>query len=103
MKPLVVHPQAKAELDEAIAYYESKVSGLGLDFLDSVERSFQKIQQSPRAWPPHIDPRFRKYLVERFPYSIFYMERRDAIWIAAIAHAKRRPDYWKRRGSILNR
>lgn len=97
MKPLLVHPQAKAELDGSIAYYESKVPGLGLDFLASVGQAFQKIQQRPQAWPPHIDPRFRKYLVERFPYSIFYMERPDVIWIAAIAHAKRRPDYWKRR------
>ncbi|MGO9243461.1 MAG: type II toxin-antitoxin system RelE/ParE family toxin [Verrucomicrobiia bacterium] len=97
MKPLVVHPQAKAELDGAIAWYESQVPGLGLDFLVSIEQAFQKIQQSPLAWPPHADPRFRKYLVERFPYSIFYMERPNAIWIAAIAHAKRRPDYWKRR------
>ncbi|MGD1018726.1 MAG: type II toxin-antitoxin system RelE/ParE family toxin [Verrucomicrobiia bacterium] len=97
MKPLLVHPLAKAELDGAIAYYESKVSGLGLDFLASVEQAFRKIQQSPQAWPSHVDPRFRKYLVERFPYSIFYMQRPNAIWIAAIAHAKRRPDYWKQR------
>lgn len=98
MKPLLVHPQARAELDGAIAWYESQVPGLGLDFLASVEQAFQKIQQNPQAWPPHIDPRFRKYLVERFPYSIFYMERPNAIWIAAVAHAKRRPDYSKRRG-----
>ena len=86
-----------AELDGAIVYYESKVPGLGLDFLDCVEQALQKIRHRPQVWPPHADPRFRKYLLERFPYSIFYMERPDAIWIAAIAHAKRRPDYWKRR------
>jgi len=97
VKPLLVHPQAKAELDGAIAWYESKVPGLGLDFLASIEQALQRIQQTPQAWPPHVDSRFRKYLVERFPYSIFYMERPNAIWIAALAHAKRRPDYWKRR------
>jgi toxin ParE1/3/4 len=99
VKPVLVHPQAKTELDETIAYYESKVAGLGLDFHASVERAIQKIQRNPRTWPPHTDARFRKYLLERFPYSVFYMERPEAIWIVAIAHAKRRPDYWRRRKS----
>ena len=97
MKPVLVHPKATTELDEAIVYYESKVTGLGLDFLASVEQAIQKIQNNPHTWPPHTDARFRKYLLERFPYSVFYMERPEAIWIAAIAHAKRRPDYWRRR------
>ena len=101
MKPLVVHPQAKAELDGAIAYYESRVTGLGVDFLDNIERAFQKIQQNPQAWPLYVDPRFRRYVLDRFPYSVFYIERLDAIWIVAVAHAKRRPDYWKRRDRTL--
>ena len=43
MKPVAVHPQAKAEWDHAIGYYESKVSGLGLDFHAKVEQAIQKI------------------------------------------------------------
>ena len=97
MKPVIVHPEATTELDHAIAYYESKVSGLGLDFHAKVELAIHKIQQAPQMWPRHRDPRFRKYVLERFPYLIFYMERTETIWIVAIAHAKRRPGYWERR------
>jgi toxin ParE1/3/4 len=97
VKPVAVHPQAKTEWDHAIAYYESKVSGLGLDFHAKVEQAIQKIQQNPQMWPRHHDPRFRKYVLERFPYLIFYMERPEDIWIVAIAHAKRRPHYWRMR------
>ena len=97
MKPVFVHEDAKTEWDHAIAYYEAKVRGLGLDFHGRVERAIQKIQRNPQIWPRHRDPRFRKYLMERFPYLIFYMERAEDIWIVAVAHAKRRPGYWRKR------
>jgi toxin ParE1/3/4 len=100
VKPVVVHPDARAEWDHAIGYYESKVTGLGLDFHTKVEQALQKIQQAPQVWPRHRDPRFRKYVMERFPYLIFYMERAEDIWIMAVAHAKRRPDYWKWRSPL---
>ena len=40
---------------------------------------------------------FRHYVVRRFPYIIFYVELEEAIWIVAVAHGRRRPDYWRRR------
>jgi len=97
VKPVRVHPQAKAEWDHAIAYYESQIAGLGLEFHTKVEQAIPKIQQAPQTWPPHGVAPFRKYLLERFPYLIFYLERDQDIWIVAVAHAKRRPDYWKKR------
>jgi toxin ParE1/3/4 len=97
VKPVIVHPLARTEWDKGIAYYEAQTPGLGLDFLAKVEEAFLKIQQHPQMWPPHTDPRFRKYVLERFPYLIFYWEQTDNIWIVAIAHAKRRPDFWMRR------
>ncbi len=75
-------------MDEAIAFYESRLPGLGLDFHAKIEQAIQKIQRSPRTWPPHRDPKFRKYVLERFPYLIFYMERLIDIWIVAVAHAR---------------
>jgi len=97
VKPVIVHSQAKTELDHAISYYESRMTGLGLEFHAKVEQAFQKIQLNPQTWPRHSDPRFRKYVLERFPYLIFYMEQPAAIWIVAVAHAKRHPQYWRAR------
>jgi toxin ParE1/3/4 len=39
----------------------------------------------------------RRYVIQRFPYIIFYADLEEFIWIVAIAHGKRRPDYWRRR------
>jgi len=68
VKPILVHTEARSELDEAISYYEQRQQGLGLDLQSEVEQTISQIQQLP-----------------------------EAIWIAAIAHGKLRPDYWKRR------
>ena len=41
MKPVIVHSAAKAELAEAMAWYEEKVKGLGLDLQADVESAVQ--------------------------------------------------------------
>ena len=97
MKPVVIHSAARAELDEAIAFYESHAHGLGIDLELKIEEAVEKIRRSPESWPSHKQSGFRKYFVRRFPFTIFYLDREDDIWIVAVAHARRRPDYWTRR------
>lgn len=43
------------------------------------------------------NPRFRKAVVPRFPYVVFYVERVDVIEITAVAHTARLPGYWRPR------
>lgn len=99
MKPVIFHEEAKAELGEAVAYYEQQRTGLGLDLLSAVEEGVLRIQQNPQWGAPYKDTTLRHVLVRRFPYVIFYTERSDFIWIVAVAHGRRRPDYWRRRAS----
>ncbi len=97
MKPVVIHNDAKAELDDAVSYYEAREKGLGLDLQTEVETGVLKLRKYPIVFPPHKNSGFRKYFVERFPYTIFFMELPEIIWVAAIAHTSRRPSYWRNR------
>ena len=97
MKPLIIHSEARAELEDAVAFYEQQRAGLGLELLSEVERAVGEIQQSPQRWPSYKATTFRRYVVRRFPYSIFFVELEEATWVVAVAHARRRPDYWRRR------
>ena len=97
MKPIIVHSEAREELDEAIAYYEEQRAGLGLDLANMVEQAIATIRQNPGVGSPYKATEFRRWVVERFPYLVFYAELENAIWIVAVAHARRRPDYWRRR------
>jgi toxin ParE1/3/4 len=100
VKPVVFHPAARAEVDEAMAFYEGRATVLGLDFRSTVEDAVSKIQLSPQTWPSHKDTGFRKFVMNRFPFNVFYLEKADSIWIAAVAHHKRRPDYWAGRKPV---
>lgn len=96
MKSLVIHRLAKMDLDQAIAYYEQQRRGLGLDLETEVRAVFSRIREFPKLGSPYKDTEARFCLVHRFPYVIYYVELEESIWIMAVAHGSRRPDYWKR-------
>jgi toxin ParE1/3/4 len=97
VKPIIFHPDATAELRAAVAYYEQLRPGLGRDLQREVERAINRIQQHPQSFPQQNEAGLRKYFVRRFPYTILYLELTDQIWIAAVAHQRRRPGYWRNR------
>lgn len=96
MKPVTFHPDAEVELDKSIAFYEKCEPGLGLDFERDVAHGILQIQEAPLCWPVHKYG-LRKYLIKRFPFHIFYLILPECIWIVAVAHCSRKPDYWKNR------
>jgi hypothetical protein len=42
-----------------------------------------------------------KFSVKVFPYYVAYLIWNDTIWILAIAHSKRSPEYWIGRKSKI--
>ncbi len=97
MKPVVIHHKARVELDAAIAYYEQRKAGLGLALQAAIEQATKRIQQNPQIGAPYKTTEFRYAVVRRFPYAIYYAELEEVIWVVAIAHGRRRPNYWRRR------
>jgi len=97
VKPVIIHSEAIEELDGAVAYYEDQKVGLGFNFLVEVEQALGKIQQNPNLGAIYKVTGLRRYVIQRFPFLIFYAELEEYIWVVAIVHGKRRPDYWRRR------
>jgi hypothetical protein len=56
-----------------------------------------RIQRLPQAFRTIDDHGTRKVRLHRFPYTVYYVDLDDSIWIAAAAHQKRRPGYWSHR------
>ncbi len=89
---------ASTELRQAVRWYEARGAGLGGEFFDSVVATISRIQARPEigtAVSP--DGRTRRTLVARFPYQVVYRFARSEIVVVAIAHLKRRPEYWTER------
>ncbi len=94
--PLTYHPDAEAELIHAAQFYEQQVDDLGSRFLDTVALAITVIQEAPTRWAV-IEADVRRYLLPRFPYSIYYRVLSDQIRILAFKHHSRHPDYWRYR------
>ncbi len=90
------HPEAELEFADAIDYYEEKEQGLGYDFAVEVYSTIERILAHPEAWPI-LEEDIRRSLVRRFPYGILYVETDEEIFIVAVMHLRRDPEYWKHR------
>jgi toxin ParE1/3/4 len=93
---IIFHPDAEAELDHTVGFYEEQQPGLGLDFKEEVLYGISQIRDAPSRWPMHENGT-QKFLLRRFPYYIFYLEQPSYLWIVAVAHCSRRPNYLKDR------
>ncbi|MDF1868157.1 MULTISPECIES: type II toxin-antitoxin system RelE/ParE family toxin [Thalassolituus] len=93
------HPAAEAELLEAIAYYESKVSGLGEALIMEFETLTKLLQDNPHAWQVLLEPNIRRVPLRSFPMSVIYRIQNDSFQVLAISHDRKRPYYWLKRSN----
>lgn len=97
MTQLRVSPEAEQELAEAATWYEERCAGLGIELVAMVDPALERIAAAPLScplWRP--DRPYRKMVLARFPYVIFFRCEDALVVVAAVAHARRRPGYWQR-------
>ena len=92
MQNLEFHPDVSIDIKDSYRWYEEQSEGLG-DLLDEIESSYQAIVDFPKAWAP-FPYGFRRYLLSRFLYSVIYKDDEEVIYIIAIMHNSRKPDFW---------
>ena len=90
------HPEAEAEFLDAIDYYEDCEEGLGIDFAVEVQSAIDRAVQHPRAWAV-LEDDVRRCQTKRFPYGVLYSEEPGGVFVLAVMHLHRDPDYWMRR------
>ena len=90
------HPEAEQELYEAASRYESEVSNLGFRFADEVERVIRLLLEHPELGS-RLDDELRHFVLRRFPFSVVYAVVSDVVFVVAIAHGSREPEYWRPR------
>ncbi len=75
--------RAGEDLELAFIWYEDQRYGLGFEFLDCVEAAIETISRMPELYARHHAD-FRRTLVRRFPFSIFYTLEKEEIVVHAI-------------------
>ena len=94
------HPGASQEYLTATQYYLEHASALiAAAFVAEVETAIQTLRTAPTRWAVIEEPQIRRYLLTRFPYSIYYRYKpdNDRVSIYAVMHTSRRPGYWRDR------
>lgn len=96
IRRLVVRPEAETDLSTAYVWYESKRPRLGDEFLTEAEDCFARIAELPESFP-QLHGRYRRALMRRFPYKIFYVIEPEFISIVAVLHGARHSIRWRSR------
>ncbi|MBC8412070.1 type II toxin-antitoxin system RelE/ParE family toxin [bacterium] len=82
--------RAKDDLEMAFEWYEKQRRGLGFEFLDCVEVVLQSILDFPEIYEM-IYSSFRRSVIRRFPFSVFYTIEQNEIIIHAVFDNRQDP------------
>ena len=93
---LITAPEAEDDIANAYAWYESRRPGLGEEFLSCVDACIQAILRTPQMYTLAHE-NYRRGLVRRFPYAVFYEYTGDTVTVYCIFHTSRDPRKWRQR------
>jgi toxin ParE1/3/4 len=91
---VVLAPAAERDISDAFLWYRERnalaADGFRAEVFDAVDR----IASAPLSRPSD-DEGNRMRVLKRFPYSVVYGVAGATITVLAIAHHRRRPNYWR--------
>lgn len=96
MTNVYFHPEVARDIHESVVWYESQAEGLGGDFINELESAYEAIAKLPGVWP-QFGKGFRRYILTRFPFAVIYRQSKEKIYVVAVMHQSRKPDYWLNR------
>ena len=82
--------EAESDLRAALAWYEREREGLGEELLADLNSTFAAMAESPTSFPMVLPP-FRRALLARFPYAVYFRESDESALFFAVFHARRDP------------
>ena len=94
---LILTPHAQQDLDDAYNWYEEQNQGLGKEYIRCIDAKMASIQRNPLQYQVVFREQVRRALVNRFPFSIYFVMDSDMITVMAILHQRRSPQSWKSR------
>ena len=100
---VVIRPEVELDVAETAAWYESRQSGLGVEFVEEVIRVWDALAENPLLNSRrHPRKNIRWRYPDRFPYRVIYevIEARQTVIVAAVLHAARHDQYWQSRAGV---
>jgi len=95
-RTLRFHPAAVTEAEAAADWYAKRSGRAAANFVSDLSASLEKISERPGQFPPGPFGT-RRLAMRRYPYQVIFRESGAELQIIAIAHGRRRPEYWRSR------
>jgi len=83
-------PEVEEDAINGYVWYETKSRGLGEDFLRMFYACANEIPLNPLLYKK-VYQDFRRRLLRRFPYAIYFMIEKDQITVFGLFHCARNP------------
>ena len=83
-------PEVQEDAMAAYAWYEEKAQGLGDEFLRTFYACANEIARTPLI-SPLVHQEFRRRLLRRFPYAVYFRIEDEEIVIFGLFHCARSP------------
>lgn len=83
--------RAIKDVDTAVDWYEQQRKGLGFEFLDCVEAAINGVLRHPELYPRQY-VNFRRCVIRRFPFSIFYTIEGNLLVIHSVFDNRQDPE-----------
>jgi plasmid stabilization system protein ParE len=93
---LILAPEIEEDIAAAYGWYEARRPGLGEDFLSALEACLESIRRHPEMYALTHET-YRRALLRRFPYGVFYEYSREVIVVYGVFHTSMNPDKWRMR------
>lgn len=93
---IIIAPKVELDINEAYGWYEGRRPGLGEEFLSCVDACIQRIRRMPEMHAK-VHEGYRRALVRRFPYVVFYEYAEGTVTVYSIFHTSRDPERWRQR------
>ena len=96
MRELIVRSAAEDDILDAALWYEARATGLGSDFIRSVDECLASIARVPQQYPV-VRRNARRAPTRRFPYAVYFVAARHSVEVVACMHVRRDPRRWRAR------
>jgi len=90
------HPGAERDLVEGFEWYAERNPDSAIAFRSAILNARSVIIRSPKTWPSYHSGT-QKYKVKHFPYKVIFLVSGNLIQIVAVAHDRRRANFWSDR------
>jgi len=93
---LIVRKEAEEDIKYAYEWYEGQRINLGNAFVEEINSKLQEIEEHPDLYM-EVMGNVRRTLCKRFPYSIYFVQKKIDIIVMAVLHQRRNPSLWQAR------